>query len=237
VPFLASSLLVFVGLYVRLRLEETPAFQRAIDNDERVRVPMLTVMTQHTRMLLLGTLSAIATFVVFYLMTVFTLNWGTTELGYTRQQFLILQLIGVLFFAATIPISAVLADRHGRRSMLMLAALLVMVFGLCFQPLFGSGNPLSVLLFLCLGLGLMGLTYGPIGTSLSELFPTAVRYTGASLTFNLAGILGASLAPYIARWLATHYGLAYVGYYLSTAGLVTFVALWRIGRDAITGTD
>ncbi len=230
VPFLASSLLVFVGLYVRLRLEETPAFQRAIDNDERVRVPMFTVMTQHTRMLVLGTVSGIATFVVFYLMTVFTLNWGTAVLGYTRQQFLILQLIGVLFFAATIPVSAVLADRYGRRMMLMLAALLVMVFGLNFQTLFGAGDQLSVLVFLCLGLGLMGLTYGPIGTSLSELFPTAVRYTGASLTFNLAGIFGGSFAPYIAKYLGDHYGLQYVGYYLSTAGLLTFMALWLIGR-------
>ena len=237
VPFLASSLLVFVGLYVRLRIEETPAFQKAIDNNERVRVPMVTVVTQHPGMLLLGTLSAVATFVVFYLMTVFTLNWGTAELGYTRQQFLILQLIGVLFFALTIPLSALAADRYGRRPMLMLAAALVMVFGLCFQPLFGAGNQMSVLLFLCLGLGLMGLTYGPIGASLSELFPTAVRYTGASLTFNLAGILGGSFAPYIARYLGDQYGLQYVGYYLSAAGLVTFLALWRIGSRVVSQQD
>lgn len=230
VPFLASALLVFVGLYVRLRLEETPAFQRAIDNNERVRLPMLTVLAQHPGTLLLGTLSAVATFVVFYLMTVFSLSWGTSALGYSRSDFLVLQMIGVLFFALTIPLSAVLADKRGSRTMLMFAAVLVMVFGLAFAPLFGSGNKLNVLLFLCLGLGLMGLTYGPIGTSLSELFPTAVRYTGSSLTFNLAGIIGASLAPYIATWLATNYGLAYVGYYLSAAGLLTFVALWLIGN-------
>jgi MFS family permease len=78
----------------------------------------------------------------------------------------------------------------------------------------------------------MGLTYGPLGTALSELFPTAVRYTGASLTFNLAGIVGASLAPYVATWLAQTYGLAYVGYYLSAAGAVSLVALVMIARDS-----
>ncbi|MGC3980029.1 MAG: MFS transporter [Steroidobacteraceae bacterium] len=230
IPFIASSLLVFVGLYVRLKLEETPAFKHAIENNERVRLPILTVLTQHPGMLLLGTLSAVATFVVFYLMTVFALSWGTLSLGYSRSDFLILQMIGVLFFAFTIPLSAVIADKTSSRTMLMLAAVLVVVFGLAFAPLFGSGSKMQVLLFLCLGLGLMGLTYGPIGASLSELFPTAVRYTGASMTFNLAGIIGASLAPYIATWLAKTYGLQYVGYYMSTAGALTLIALLLIGR-------
>ena len=235
VPFLASALLVFVGLYVRLRLEETPAFKQAIDNNERVRLPMLTVLTQHPLTLLLGTLSAVATFVVFYLMTVFTLSWGTTKLGYSRSDFLVLQMIAVLFFALTIPISAMVADRKSSRGMLMLAAVLVVVFGFAFAPLFVSGGKMQVLLFLCLGLGLMGLTYGPIGTSLSSLFPTAVRYTGASLTFNLAGILGGSFAPYIAKYLGDNYGLQYVGYYLSAAGLITLLALWLIGNRSAGG--
>jgi metabolite-proton symporter len=230
VPFLASALLVFVGLYVRLRLHETPAFQRAIANNERVRLPMLTVCTEHTRTLILGTFAATATFVVFYLMTVFSLSWGTSALGYSRQEFLILQMIGVLFFALTIPISAVIADRRGRRAMLIAATLGIMGFGLCFEPLFGSDSPLRVVIFLALGLGLMGLTYGPLGTALSELFPTSVRYTGASLTFNLAGIVGASLAPYLATWLATHHGLAYVGYYLTVAGAISLLALLLIRR-------
>ena len=228
VPFVASALLVFVGLYVRLRLSETPAFQRAIEKNERVRVPMITVCTQHPRTLILGTFAATATFVVFYLMTVFSLSWGTSALGYSRTEFLILQMIGVLFFAVTIPISAVIADRRGRRAMLIASAIAVMAFGLLFEPLFSSGSPLRVVTFLSLGLAVMGLTYGPLGTALSELFPTSIRYTGASLTFNLAGIIGASLAPYLATWLATHYGLAYVGYYLTAAGAVTLIALLLI---------
>jgi metabolite-proton symporter len=230
VPFVSSALLVFVGLYVRLRLHETPAFQRAIDNNERVRVPMLTVCTRHPATLLLGTFAATATFVIFYLMTVFSLSWGTAALGYSREQFLVLQMIGVLFFALTIPFSAVVADRRGRRAMLIAATLGIMAFGLCFEPLFSSGAPLRVVIFLALGLGLMGLTYGPLGTALAELFPTSVRYTGASVTFNLAGIVGASLAPYVATWLATHHGLAYVGYYLTGAAAISLLALLLIRR-------
>jgi metabolite-proton symporter len=225
IPFLASALLVFVGLYVRLRLEETPAFRQAMAHDERVRIPVLTVLTQHAGALLIGTFAAIATFVLFYIMTVFALSWGTSALGYTRGQFLPLQMIGVLFFALTIPISALLADRFGRRPMLIAATLGIIAFGLILAPLFDSGSQLGVLTFLSLGLALMGLTYGPLGTALAGLFPTAVRYTGASLTFNLAGIIGASLAPYLATWLAVNYGLAFVGYYLAAAGLVTLTAL------------
>jgi metabolite-proton symporter len=225
VPFLASTVLVFVGLWVRLRLTETPAFQRAVANDERVRVPMLAVLRSHPRTLVLATLASVTTFVVFYLMTVFTLSWGTSSLGFTRQEFLLLQIVGVLFFAATIPLSAVIADRHGRQPVLIAATLAIIVFGLAFAPLFSSGGALSAVVFLSMGLALMGLTYGPLGTALAELFPTAVRYTGASLTFNLAGILGGSLAPYIAASLAGRFGIAAVGYYLSTAGVVTLAAL------------
>ncbi len=237
VPFIASALLVCVGLYVRLRLEETPAFKRAMQNNQRVRLPMLTVCSEHPLELMLGTFAATATFVVFYIMTVFSLSWGTTALGYTRQEFLILQMIGVLFFALTIPVSALVADRYGNRPMLIAATLAIIAFGPLLAPLFGSGAPLSVLVFLALGLALMGLTYGPLGTALADLFPTAVRYTGASLTFNLAGIVGASLAPYLATWLAVHYGLAYVGYYLSAAGLLTLIALWFIQPRTLTEPD
>jgi metabolite-proton symporter len=228
IPFIASSLLVFVGLYIRLKLHETPAFQRAVENDERVRVPFLSVLVDHPRELFLGTFAAVATFVLFYLMTVFTLSWGTSALGYSRTEFLSLQMVGVLFFGLTIPISALLADKRGRWGMLLGATIAIMVFGLFFAPLFASGSRLGVLALLTLGLGLMGLTYGPLGTALAGLFPTAVRYTGASLTFNLAGIVGASLAPYAATWLARRYGLPAVGYYLSASALVSLLALWAI---------
>ncbi|MFP1682668.1 MFS transporter [Alloalcanivorax sp. C16-1] len=225
IPFLLSALLVLVGLYVRLKIEETPVFRHALDTQEEVKVPMARVITHHTKALVLGTVVAIATFVLFYLTTVFALTWGTTALGYSRETFLVIQLLAILCFAATIPFAALFADRHGRRRTLIWVTVAIAVFGLLFEPLFGGGSLVGVLLFLALGLGLMGMTYGPLGTVLSEYFPTRVRYTGVSLAFNLAGIFGASLAPYIATALATRFGLQAVGYYLAGAALLTLVAL------------
>ncbi|HEU4654884.1 MAG TPA: MFS transporter [Steroidobacteraceae bacterium] len=230
IPFIASAALVFVGLYVRLKLEETPAFRRAIENNERVRMPMLSVVTEHPRLLLIGTVAAIATFVVFYLMTVFSLSWGVSALHFSRENFLLLQMIGVLFFGLTIPMSAVWADRVGRKRVLIGATLAIILFGFAFAPLLETGSTLGVLAFLSIGLALMGWTYGPLGTALAELFPTSIRYTGASLTFNLAGIFGASLAPYIATALGNKYGIASVGWYLSGCATLTLVALLFMPR-------
>jgi metabolite-proton symporter len=232
IPFLASALLVLVGLYVRLKITETPEFQKVLDKHERVKVPVLEVLREHGRTLVLGTLMALATFVLFYLMTVFALSWGTTALGYSRREFLLLQLFSVVFFGLTIPVSAVVADRHGRRATMIVVTAAIAAFGLLMAPMFGSGSLTMVALFMALGLGLMGLTYGPLGTLLSELFPPQVRYTGASLTFNLGGILGASLAPYAATWLASNYGLAHVGYYLAISALLTLAALLMTSKAA-----
>lgn len=222
-PFLASAALVLVGLYVRLTITETPVFLRALERQERVRVPIVAVFREHARPLVLGTLMSLATFVLFYLMTVFTLSWGTSVLGYGRQPFLVMQLIGIVCFGLTIPIGALLAE-HGRRRTLLAVTAAILVFGLVMGPMFSAGMTGTVLM-LAIGLSLMGITYGPLGTVLSELFPTSVRYTGSSLTFNFAGIFGASLAPYIATWLARAYGLEYVGYYLSAAAGLTLLGL------------
>jgi metabolite-proton symporter len=222
-PFLASAILVGVGLYVRLTITETPAFRAVLEKRERVKVPVLVVFREHGYMVLVGTLVSLATFVLFYLMTVFALSWGTTELGFSREQFLLMQLFGVVCFAITIPLSAIIAER-GRRRMLITVTIGILLFGLGLGPLFAAGTT-GALLTLSVGLALMGLTYGPLGTVLSELFPTAVRYTGSSLTFNFAGIFGASLAPYIATALARDYGLSYVGYYRAAAAVLTLVGL------------
>lgn len=231
-PFIASAVLVGIGLWVRLRIEETPEFRKTLDADARVRLPLAHVVTRHPRALITGTFAAVATFVLFYLMTVFTLSWGTSRLGYSREAFLVMQMIGVLFFAFTIPLSAVMADRWGRRRVLVLASAAIALFGLAFAPLFAAASPVATVAFLALGLALMGFTYGPLGAALAELFPTPVRYTGASLTFNLAGILGASLAPYAATWLASRYGLGSVGLYLTAAAAVSLVAFLATRRLA-----
>jgi metabolite-proton symporter len=228
IPFLGSAVLVFVGLYIRLKLVETPDFRRSIARGERVNLPFLTVIARFPRELILGILGTTTTFLIFYLMTVFALSWATTSLQFARSDYLIMQMIGVLFFGLTIPISALVADRIGGLRMLIAATIAIVTFGFTFAPLFGAHDPVRVLLFMAIGFSLTGLTYGPLGSALASLFPTAVRYTGTSLTFNFAGILGASLAPLIAQYLSLTHGLQFVGYYLSAAGVLTLAALLSI---------
>jgi metabolite-proton symporter len=223
IPFLSSAALVLVGLYVRLTITETPVFRDALKGRAPVKVPMLAVFRDHGRALVVGIVVSLTAFVLFYLMTVFALSWGTSALGFSREKFLVIQLFGILFFAATIPLAAVLAEQ-GRRRMLMWVNVGIFAFGLVFAPMFAAGTTGAVMTMV-VGMCLIGLVYGPLGTVLSELFPTAVRYSGSSLTFNMAGIFGASLAPYAATFLATTYGLQYVGYYLSASAVLTFVGL------------
>lgn len=232
IPFLASAVLVLVGLYVRLKIAETPAFEEAVRAHKRVRVPLLAVAGRHGRMLVLGTLMATVTFQLFYLVTVFSQSWATSALHMPRTQCLSIQLFSVLFFALMIPLSGALADRWGGARTMRAVTLGIAAFGLAFSTLFGTGDPLQLAVALSIGMALMGATYGPLGSVLADLFPTEIRYTGLSLTFNLAGILGASLAPYIAMSLAHTYGLQFVGYYLTGGALLTLVALLLRGRRA-----
>ena len=230
IPFISSAVLVLVGFYIRLKITETPSFINAVETKKSVKIPLFTLLKSYRRELVFGTLAAVATFVIFYLMTVFSLSWATTDLGFTRRDFLVLQLLSVVFFGIAIPISALLADKFGRRTVLMLISVAIALFGLTFTLLLGSGNTTLVSLFLSIGMTLMGLTYGPLGTFLSELFPTEVRYSGASLTFNFAGIIGAAFAPMIAIWLAKNYGIDFVGYYLTVAAVISFVSLLVITK-------
>jgi metabolite-proton symporter len=225
-PFLASAILVLLGLWVRLSITETPVFAEAARRSEQVSVPIFTVFKEHTRALIGGILVCLATFVLFYLMIVFALSWGTTALHYSRSSFLVIQMVGIVFFALAIPLSAWLAERGRRRVMFIITAL-IGIFGFALAPLFTSGMH-GAIVMMTVGLTLMGLSYGPLGTIISELFPTPVRYTGSSLAFSTAGILGASLTPYIATWLAKTYGLPWVGYYVTLSAVLTFAGLLLI---------
>ena len=224
IPFLASASLVLVGLYVRLTITETPIFAEAAKKeDTRVKVPAFTVFREYPLTLLRGMMISIVAYALFYMMSVFSLSWGTSALGYTRNEFLVMQLFAILFFAATIPIAGILAESGRRRAMIWMT-ILAMAYGFVMPTLFEAGTAGAVTM-LCLGFGLTGLVYGPLGTVLSELFPTSVRYTGSSIAFNVAGIFGASLAPYAATWLAQNYGLQYVGYYLSAVAALSLIGL------------
>jgi metabolite-proton symporter len=223
-PFIVSAVLIMIGLYVRLKINETPAFQRTLDNHQRESVPLASLFRRHFKPLVLGTFIAFIIFVLFYLLAVFSFNWGMKGLGYSRNEMLVVQIVGAVAFGLTIPWSAIWADRWGRRKTAIGINVLILLFGLVMTPLFQSGT-VGVYLMFIIGFALSGINYGPLGTMLSELFPTAVRYTGSSVAFNLAGILGGSLAPYFATWLAARHGLYTVGLYLSGAAVISLIAV------------
>jgi metabolite-proton symporter len=227
IPFLASAVLVLVGLYVRLRITETPAFETIKREHHRVRVPLVTTIREHGATLVMGTLMSVVTFQIFYLITVFAQSWAIGSFKLPRTQCLEVQLLTMLLLGAFIPVSAWVADRVGALRTMIVVTAAIVVFGLATGPLLAGGDLAHFSRFLAIGTILMGASYGPLGAVLGNLFPTPVRYTGMSLTFNLAGILGASLSPYIAVWLARTYSLAYVGYYLSLGASITLLAfLW-----------
>ncbi|MFP5078182.1 MFS transporter [Rhizobium sp. YIM 134829] len=232
IPFIASILLIAVGLWVRLSITETPAFQKAIDKHERVAVPVAELFRHHKRSLVLGTFVALATFVLFYIGSAYLLSYNVKVLKLPFLDALEIQILGSVLFGLFIPVAGKLAERFGRREILIGVTVLIGLFSFFLGPLLTSGE-MNVIVFVVIAMALMGVTYGLIGTALAAPFPTNVRYTGSSITFNFAGIFGASLAPYIATYLQATYGMTYVGYYLAVAAVITLVCILLSGRDEV----
>lgn len=225
VPFLVSAVLVALGLYVRLKIAETPAFQAAIDRQERVKVPVAELLAHHWWPTLLGALAMVVCYTLFYISTVFSLSYGVGTLHFSRPSFLGLLCLAVVFMGLATPLSAWASDRVGRKPVLIVGIVAAILSGFTMAPLLGSGQTPLVALFLIIELFLMGVTFAPMGALLPELFPTNVRYTGAGVSYNLGGILGASIAPYIAQVLAAQGGLSWVGMYVSTAAAVSLIGV------------
>jgi MFS family permease len=231
-PFLASVVLVGVGLYVRLRLTETPAFLAAAARGPLPRVPIADLLRHYPRETLGGTFAVVACFAIFYLTTVFALGYGTTTLGYSRQTFLGVLLAAIPFLAVGIIVAGFWADASSPRRVLMTGCVFTIIAGALMGPMLGSGSLLLIWAFLALALFLMGFVYGPLGAFLPSLFPAEVRYTGASTAFNVGGIVGGGLAPIAAQALATNGGLMFVGLYLSAAALLSLFGLMAVPRSA-----
>ncbi len=224
-PFLASTILVGVGLWVRLKLAETPIFSAALAKAPPPRVPVGTLLQRYPLETLAGVFSVVSTFALFYLMTVFALGYGTSSLHIDRREFLGVQLFAILFMAGGILLSGVFADRTSPRWVMIIACVLTIPVGLLMEPMLTSGSLLQIGILLSLGLGVMGLVYGPLGAQLSGLFPPLVRYTGASIAFSVGGILGGGVAPILAKDLADNGQLSMVGFLLAGSGVLSLVAL------------
>jgi metabolite-proton symporter len=225
IPFLASAVLVGIGLYVRGNLPETVAFARARARLEQVRLPLRDVLARHAWPLLLGSCAMVVCYTLFYVSTVFALGYGTKLRHIPNSTFLELLCIAILGMAVATPIAAALADTFGRRPVLLVSAVVAGVSGFAIDPMLGHGDHVTVLLFLIMELVIMGFTFAPMGALLPELFPTNVRYTGSAAAYSFGGILGGSLAPYIAQRLVTLGGLPWVGYYISAAAIISFLAI------------
>ncbi|MGZ9830079.1 MFS transporter [Tsukamurella ocularis] len=235
IPFLASAVMVIVGLYVRLKLTETPVFAKAVQDGKKVKAPLGEVLRTAWRPLIIGTFVMVATYTLFYLVTTWIVSYGTgkvvdksgVKLGISYIDFLQMQLIAVLFFAAFVAVSGYFADRIGRRKVLIVVTLAIIAYGLSFQWILDPATTTqgTMLAVLIAGLTLMGLTFGPMSAVLPELFATNVRYTGSGISYNFASILGAAIAPFIATWLVSDYGVGWVGVYLALAGGATLIAL------------
>lgn len=237
IPFLFSVVMVLVGLWVRLRLVESTAFSSASAAGKLTKLPLATVFQKHWRQLVLGTFIMLATYVLFYLMTTFSLSYGRSPvspedttvlpgLGYSYNTFVLMLIAGVVFFGVFTLISGPLADKWGRRKTLIWVTLGIILFGLLWVPLLGAGF-VGVMAWLVIGFSLMGLTFGPMGALLPELFPTNVRYTGSGISYNVSSILGAAVAPFIAvaLWSAGDGSPFWVGVYLAAMAVLTLIAL------------
>lgn len=230
IPFIASAILVVLGLWVRLKLTETPDFKAALAEARPPKVPIIELVRNHLPETIAGMFAAVACFATFYLATAFALGYGTKTLGFSKEHFLMLQLGAILFMAIGIGLSGWWSDLTSPRAVLSWGCVGTFITGLLLAPMLSSGDPAVIFAWLSLALLMMGFVYGPLGAFLPSLFPPRVRYTGASMTFNMAGILGAAPVPLVAQYLAEHGGLAYVGYYLSVAAVVSLTALRFVER-------
>jgi MFS family permease len=232
IPFVASALLVGVGLYVRFKLAETPAFSKAMTQQHLHRLPIKPLLNNHLRPIFLGALAMVVCYNLFYTATVFCLSYGTQHLAIPRPQFLSMLCVAVLLMTLATPISAKLSDQYGRRPVLLISSALAVLAGFALAPLLSSGSVVWVTVFLALALFLMGATFAPMGAFLPEQFPVAVRYTGAGLAYQLGGILGASVAPTVSQMLVQAGGLAWVGFYMSAMAMLSFIAVFAMRETA-----
>ena len=237
VPFLLSSILVIVGLVVRVQMEETPIFRMAQEQKKVVKSPLTEVFKKSWKEVIQATFLVAVTYTLFYTLATWSLAWGTKtveqgggNLGFTNQEYLLMLMIAVCVFAAFIVISCVNADKFGRKRVIIISSCCLIAFALLFPFLLdpavvGQRNFATNLLFLCIGFALMGTAFGPIGAFLPELFDANVRYSGSGIGYNLAAIVGAAFVPTIATWLSHHWGVHSVGLYLGVMALCCLIAV------------
>ena len=230
IPFVASAALVGIGLWIRLRIGETPAFSAAREQGPPPMVPIGLLLRQHRRTLGIGVMGSVSAFAIFYLCTAFALSYATGTLGLRKETILGAQMFAYLAFAAGIVTAAVRADATSPAAVIRLGGLATVIVGLLFGTGLHLGTVTTITATIALALFTMGFVYGPLSAWLSAQFPVEVRYTGSSGAFALGGIIGGALTPYAAQIIATRVGVQAVGLLMSAAGLCTFLG-GMLGRS------
>ncbi|EJF86696.1 MFS transporter [Bartonella rattimassiliensis] len=233
IPFIASIVFMIIGLWVRLSINETVQFKKNLESKERVKVPIIDVFLKCPRILFLGVFSGMATFVLFYLVTAYLLSYSTNHLQLSYYQALQVEIIGAIFCGIFTVITGRLADRIRRRTLMIWVTIITGIYSFAI-PYFLNSGVIGVLAMSVIGLSIMGMIYSPLGAVLASPYPTTIRYTGSSITFNLAGIVGASFAPYIAEYLVQHFGISYIGYYLLLASFISLICFIGFTDDEIS---
>ncbi|EJF80702.1 MFS transporter, metabolite:H+ symporter (MHS) family protein [Bartonella sp. DB5-6] len=233
VPFIGSAFLTIIGLWVRISISETAEFKKTLEREERVKVPIMDVVFKHSRILFLGTFSGIATFVLFYLVSAYLLSYATNHMGLPFNQALEVELIGAVFCGIFTILTGKIADRIRRRTLMIWVTIIIGIYSFAIPYLLNFGI-VGLFVTSIIGLSIMGMIYSPLGAVLASPFPTEVRYTGASVSFNLASIIGAALAPYTAEYLVQNFGIAYVGYYLLLSSFISLTCFIGFTDDEIS---
>lgn len=233
IPFIASIVLMLIGLWVRLSINETVVFKKTLERKERVKVPIIDVFFKCPRILFLGTFAGMATFVLFYLITAYLLSYSTNHLQLSFQQALQIEIVGAVFCGIFTVITGKIADRIKRRTLMIWITIITGIYSFAI-PYFLEFGVAGILAMSVIGLSIMGVVYSPLGAVLASPYPTAIRYTGSSITFNLAGIVGASLAPYISEYLVQHFGASYIGYYLLLSSFISLICFVGFTDDEIS---
>ncbi|WP_455482416.1 MFS transporter [Bartonella sp. B35(2025)] len=233
IPFIASIAFMIVGLWVRLSISETIEFKKNLERKEHVKIPIVDVFLKCPRILFLGTFAGMTTFVLFYLVTTYLLSYTTNHLKLSMNQALQVEIVGAIFCGIFTILTGKLADLIKRRTLMIAITIITGIYSLA-VPYFLNSGIVGIFLMSVIGLSIMGMIYSPLGAVLASPYPTAIRYTGSSITFNLAGIVGASLSPYISEYLVQHFDFSYIGYYLLLSSFISLICFIGFTDDEIS---
>ncbi|MGV1915444.1 MFS transporter [uncultured Agrobacterium sp.] len=224
-PFFVALALNVLALFARLRMIVTPEFQAMLAQHELEPKPMFEMLRTQARVVITGAFVPLASFALFHLVTVFPISWVVLHTQQRLSDFLFVQFISAIIGGGMIVVSGALADRIGRRKLLVIAATLIGIFSFVAPILMASGD-IGRYLFVLIGFSLLGLSFGQAGGALASRFSREYRYTGASLTSDISWLIGAGFAPLVALGFSSKFGLFAVGLYLLSGAACTIVALF-----------